>query len=105
MNNTERGYARPSNMDVISLTMEGDNYLNWLKINKNLTINNLRATIENELKRSATIEYGDKKLDGRFIIKDVLHDEDIIAIKDISHINSDSFTKTDMKSQRDKNKK
>ena len=57
INLMEQGYTKNSK-DVISLTIEGDNYLNQLKINQNLTINNLRATIENELKRKVTIAFG-----------------------------------------------
>ena len=100
----EQGYTKNSK-DVISLTIEGDNYLNQLKINQNLTINNLRATIENELKRKVTITFGNQILDGRFIIKDVLQDEAIIAIKDAEHTCTKVFTKTDMINQRDKDKK
>ena len=44
------------------------------------------------------MEFGDKKLEGRSLIKDVLYDGAIIAIEDINLAKNDPNSKISMKS-------
>ena len=62
-------------------------------------MNNLLAAIEHELQRKVTIEYDGRKLEGRTLIKNELHNKAVILIKEINHINNELHAKTNTRKQ------
>ena len=53
-----------------------------LKINLNLTINNLKACIGYEEQREVMLVVDGEVIDGPLLIKDVLYDNALVMIKD-----------------------
>ena len=67
--------------DRVWLLIQGDNFKQQLNINKNLTIANLRATIEYDYQKAVTLKVGQEKLTDQKLIS-TLNNNDIITIVD-----------------------